>query len=225
MPTHHHVTKLLILEIHIREGHFGCNHTLNAIRERYWILKGRTAVKSALKERRNWRFCKAKPGKQQMGELPAPRVTPSAPFVTCGTDLMGTLFVGIERSSCQCYVCIFSCMPTRAVHFEVVQSLESPAFIQAFRRFCNSRIIRPKVMYSDNGGNFVMVDKELNDGIKIWNSKNFQKAIGQNNIKWRFNPLLASHQGEFCERYFPIVCKILRSIIGEATLEEYDLIT
>ena len=38
-------------------------------------------------------------------------------------------------------------------------------------------------MYSDNRGNFVMVDKELNDGIKIWNSKNFQNAMVQNNIE------------------------------------------
>ena len=225
LPTHHHVTKLLILEIHTREGHLGCNHIINAIRERYWILKGRTAVKSALKECINCRFWKAKPGKQQMGELPVPRVTLSAPFATCGTDLMGPLFVKIGRSSCKRYVCIFSCMATRAVHFEVVQSLESSAFIQAFRRFCNRRITRPKVMYSDNGGNFVMADKELNDGIKIWNSKNFQNAMVQNNIEWRFNPPLASHQGGFYERYFRIVRKVLRSIVGEATLEEKDLLT
>ena len=161
----------------------------------------------------NCRFWKAKPSKQQMGELPVPRVTPSAPFATCGTDLMGPLFVKIERSSCKRYVCIFSCMATRVVHFEVVQSLESSAFIQAFRRFCNRRITRPKVMYSDNGGNFVMADKELNDGIKIWNSKNFQNAMVQNNIEWRFSPPLASHQGGFYERYFRIVRNVLRSIV------------
>ena len=47
----------------------------------------------------------------------------------------------------------------------------------------------------------------------------------QNNIEWRFNPPIASHQREFYERYFRIVRKILRSIIGEETLKEYDLIT
>ena len=70
-----------------------------------------------------------------------------------------------------------------------------------------------------------MADKELNRGIKTRNSKNFQNAMVQNNIEWRFNPPLASHQGRFYERYFRIVCKILRSIVVEATLEEYDLIT
>ena len=68
-------------------------------------------------------------------------------------------------------------------------------------------------MYSDNGGNFVMADKELNDGIKFWNSKNFQNAMVQNNIEWRFNPPLASHQGGFYERYFRIVRNVLRSIV------------
>ena len=68
-----------------------------------------------------------------------------------------------------------------------------------------------------------MINKELNDGIKIWNSKNFQNAMVQSNIEWRLNPPLASHQDGFYERYFRIVCKILRSIVGEATLEEYNL--
>ena len=47
-----------------------------------------------------------------------------------------------------------------------------------------------------------MANKELNDGIKIWNLKKFQNAMEQNNIKWRFNPPLASHQGGFYEWYF-----------------------
>ena len=74
-------------------------------------------------------------------------------------------------------------MATRTVHFKVVQSHESTASIQAFRQFSNRRIARPKVMYRDNGGNFVMINKELNDGIKIWNSKNFQNAMVQSNIE------------------------------------------
>ena len=56
-------------------------------------------------------------------------------------------------------MCIFSCIATRGFHFEVVQFLESSAFIQAFRRLCNRRIARPEIMYSENGRNFVLTNK------------------------------------------------------------------
>ena len=62
-------------------------------------------------------------------------------------------------------------------------------------------------MYSKNEENFVMADKELNNGIKIRNSKYFQSAMVQNNNKWRFNPPLASHQGGFYERIFELLVK------------------
>ena len=72
--------------------------------------------------------------------------------------------------------------------------LESSAYIQPFGRFCNRRITRPKVVCSDDRGNFVMTDKKLNDGIKIWYLKSFQNAMVSNNIEWRFNPPLAPHK-------------------------------
>ena len=86
---------------------------------------------------------------------------------------MGPVLVRIGRSEVKRYVCIFNCLATRALHFEVVQSLEASAFIQAFRRFCNRRNARVHQVYSDNGGNFTLANKELNEGIKIWNSKKF----------------------------------------------------
>ena len=82
-------------------------------------------------------------------------MTKSTPFKAVGTDLMGPLTVRIGRSSVKRYVCIFNCLATRPVHFEVVQALDADAFIQAFRRFCNRRNVRPSDVYSDNGGNFV----------------------------------------------------------------------
>ena len=225
LPDKHHVTNLLILDCHVREGHLGCLHVLNALRQHYWILKGRATVKYALKSCLNCRFWKAKEGSQQMGALPEHRVTPNPPFSTCGTDLMGPIMVRIERSSCKRYVCIFNCLSSRAVHLEVVQSMDTNAFIQAFQRFYNRRGTKPKVMYSDNGGNFLMANKEINKGIRLWNSHHFRSALAKKEIEWRFNPLLASHQGGFYEAFFRIVRKILRSVVGEATLDEFDLLT
>jgi len=138
---------------------------------------------------------------------------------------MGPVLVRIGRSEVKRYVCIFNCLATRAVHFEVVQSLEASAFIQAFRRFCNRRNAHVRHVYSDNGGNSTLANKELNEGITIWNSKKFQDAMLQRNIVWHFSPPMASHQNGVTEWFFRSVRKIFRSLMGECTLNEFDLLT
>ena len=48
LPSHSHFTKLLILQWHSQVLHNGIGETLNAIRETYWIVKGRATVKKVL---------------------------------------------------------------------------------------------------------------------------------------------------------------------------------
>ena len=160
-----------------------------------------------------------------MAPLTEHQVVRSSPFAYCGKDLLGPLCVKIERSSHKHYVCIFKCLSARAVHLEIVQSLETDAFKQAFRRFCNRRVSKSKVLYSDNAGNFVMANKEINEGIKLWNSKQLQYALLKKEIEWQFNPSLASHQRRFYDAFFRLVRRILRSIAGESLLDEFDLLT
>jgi len=160
-----------------------------------------------------------------MAPVPVHRVTPNPPFTACGTDLMGPLYVKIGKSRIKRYVCVFNCLTTRVVHFEIVQSLEASAFIQAFRRFCNRRVARVRHVHSGNGGNFVPANKELNEELRVWNSKKFRDAVLQERIAWRFSPPLASHHNDVTERYFRSVRKILRAISGESTLDEFDLLT
>ena len=225
LPSKHPITKLIILQHHVKKGHMGVSQTLSSINKNYWIPKGKSTVKKVLRSCFNCIFWRAKIGKQQMGELPAHRDTPNPPFSASGTDLMGPLYVRIGRNNVKRWVCIFNCLSTRAVHFEVVQSLDTSAFIQAFRRFCNRRISRVRHIYSDNAGNFTKANRELNQCIELWRSKNFQDAMLKEEISWHFGPPLASHQNGFTEAFFQIVRKIFRSIIGEATLDEFDLMT
>ena len=55
--------------------------------------------------------------------------------------------------------------------------------------------------------------------------RSFSIALAKKEIEWRFKPPLASHQGGLYEAFFRIVRKILRSVVGEATLDEFDLLT
>ena len=186
LPAQHPITALIVMMYHEREGHMGCSQVLTAIYRQYWILNGRSAVNNILKSCVKCRFWKVSPSRQQMGNLPADRVNKSNPFKAVGTDLMGPLTIRCGRNSLKRYVCIFNCLATRAVHFEIVQSLEASAFIQAFRRFCNRRNVNPTDMYSDNGGNFVAAERELKNGLKALKSKPVQEALLRENITWHF---------------------------------------
>ena len=97
-----------------------------------------------------------------MGDLPCYRVEKRQQFEVVGTDLISPIAVSIGHSRVKCYICIFNCLARRAVHLEVVPSLDADGFFQAFQRFCSRRNVSPTDIYSDNGTNFVAAAKGLN---------------------------------------------------------------
>ena len=48
LPSHHHVTKLIILSYHLCNGHSRAFHTLSDTRDRFWIINGNAAVRRVL---------------------------------------------------------------------------------------------------------------------------------------------------------------------------------
>ena len=57
----------------------------------------------------------------------------------------------------QNWCCLFICLTTRAVHIEVVPSLEAETGLTAITRFIARRIL------SDNGSKFLGTAKEMRD--------------------------------------------------------------
>jgi hypothetical protein len=78
---------------------------------------------------------KAKNTHQLMGQLPKNRVQMAGPFLAAGVDIAGP--VNIKRGSVRskllqkCYIAIFVCFSTGAVHIDLVNDLTSQAFIAA----------------------------------------------------------------------------------------------
>lgn len=107
---------------------------------------------------------------------------------------MGPLRLKQGRSHFKRYGVIFTCMASRAINLEVAHSLDADSCISAISRFMCRR--GPVCHFrSDNGTNFTGEEKELKRAIAKINDGSIEKALLHDNIKWSFNPPLASHHG------------------------------
>ena len=113
----HHVVHLIIGFYHHISGHSGTERVLSMIRERFWIFKGRAAVKRALSGCFGCRKRHAPVGEQPMANVPQDRVTSNKPpFSYVGIDCFGPFLVRRERSQARRYGVIFTCLTLRAIH-------------------------------------------------------------------------------------------------------------
>ena len=188
LPSHHHVTELLIQYHHSKVGHLGQENVLSSLRERFWIVKGRSAVRRRLKKCLDCQRKNAPTGEQIMAKLPQDRVTPhEPPFTYVGVDYFGPIEVKQGRNRVKRWGCLFTCLTVRAVHVEVAHSLNTDSMINALRRFINLRGC-PKEIRSDCGSNFTKADKELKDAADEWNQQKISGFCAQRGIEWIFNP-------------------------------------
>ena len=126
--------------------HSGIRDTLVTSRERFWILRGREAVKQIIRKCVICRRYEGTPYRSQpSSDLPSERVSEDPPLTHVGLDFAGPLFIadkniteGTSESS-KVYVCLFTCASTRAVHLELTRGLSVQAFLLAFRRFASRR--------------------------------------------------------------------------------------
>ncbi|XP_070166148.1 uncharacterized protein [Polyergus mexicanus] len=164
-----------------------------------------------------------------MGNLPQPRVKPSAPFSHTGVDYAGPMniipSVGRGQRSKKYYVAVFICLSTKAVHLEYVDDYASNGFLSAFRRFASRRGL-PSDMYSDNGTNFQGADRELNTTFqRLVADPQIQDAIANDNIKWHFIPPSAPHFGGLWEAGVKGLKFHLKRAIGSRTLSQIEFAT
>ena len=137
LPSNHPVVKLLIDDVHCRELHAGVEHTLSVLRQRFWLIKGRSTVRQTVKNCLLCRHYQTKPFWQRMAPLPEDRIIPAPPFANVGLDFAGPLY--LKDSGDKVYICLFTCAVTRAVHLELVCNMTVGRFLLALRRMIASR--------------------------------------------------------------------------------------
>ena len=225
LPRRHHVVDLIVRHFHECSGHLGREYVLSQIRQQFWIIHARSAVRRVLGNCFGCRRRNALPCEQKMADLPRNRVTPDEPpFTYVGIDYFGTFYVKRGRSQVKRYGCIFTCFAIRAIHIEVAHSLDTSSFINALQRFI-SRRGQPKEITSDNGSNFVGGMRELREAIEGWNQTKIQQFLHQRGIQWKFNPPAASHMGGVWERQIRTVRKVLRALMKEQVVDDEGLST
>ncbi|XP_058464968.1 uncharacterized protein LOC131438748 [Malaya genurostris] len=99
LPERHHVTETLIRRLHEEHYHVGQGGLLAIVRERYWPLRAKSAIRRIIS--RCLKCAKHQPiiGTQFMGNLPASRVNPSAVFSKVGIDYAGPFLLKPEMRS------------------------------------------------------------------------------------------------------------------------------
>ena len=202
LPKSHHVTDMIILFFHESVSHQGRVLTHGAIRNAgYHVLHGSRVIKDILSK---CVFCKRLRGKTQnqiMADLPEDRVVErTAAFTTVGLDMAGPFSIHDGRntrrtsSTKKVWILLITCLTSRAIHVEVVSSMDTSSFILALRRFIAIRGTCSKI-YSDCGSNFIGA---INNMIEI---ERVQKYVATNhNIAWVLNPPKGSNYGGVFER-------------------------
>lgn len=217
LPHAHPMVDKIIEEEHKRCGHAGVQFLIAKLRERYWIVKTRKAVKQVIKRCVTCKRFGAPAVSVPIAALPENRVKDAKTFEVSGIDLAGPLHL---KDDSKVWVVIFTCAVYRAVHIESVEKMNTEQFILALSRFIHRRG-RISIIYADNGTNFVKAARLF--GKLDWNK--IQAHMNVHRIQWIFNPPASPWWGGFWERLIRILKDYLRRILGQNKLNKVELDT
>ncbi|UYV65055.1 hypothetical protein LAZ67_3002993 [Cordylochernes scorpioides] len=181
---------------------------------------GKQAPKNGLKTIKSveglWRH-NQKPIQTPGAALPTNRIGLGKPFEVTGVDLLGPLHL---KGGSKVWVALFTCAVYRAIHLEIVRTLEANTFLLALKRFICRRG-PPGKIYSDNGTNF----SKTNELLKRLDWGEIERESSVKRIQWIFIPPSAPWWGGFWERLVRVVKSLLVRMLGFSKLNYVQLET
>ncbi|XP_071477081.1 uncharacterized protein [Diadema antillarum] len=218
LPQKGHVTDLIIRHCHQQTAHQGRGITVNQLRlNGFWVIGCSTVVSRLIRKCVICNKLRGVTQSQKMSDLPKDRVEPAPPFTYSGMDCFGPWVIREGRKELKRYGLLFTCMASRAVHIETLNSLSTDAFINALRRFLSTR--GPvRQLRSDRGTNFIGAEAEF----KRWAQTNHEKVKdflmreGCDFINFNFNVPSASHMGGSWERQIRSIRQALDGLMHQA---------
>jgi hypothetical protein len=205
----HHFTKLLIMQTHVKLHHLGVHIVLTELRQEFWILRARQAIKKVLNNCLPCKIARNRHADVIEAPLPADRVQPKKPFSIIGIDFAGPLHITSGRTTKKAYILLITCSTTRALHLELTTDLSTDRFLMAFQRFVGRRGI-PDTVYSDNAQTFHAANKELQEFGAVLSDSRMHQYLAHHNITWKFIPPRAAWCGAWWERMVGSVKRCVR---------------
>ncbi len=203
IPRESTLARRLIEHCHLQSLHGGVAATMSKVRERFWIPKLRSIVKSVIHK---CNLCKRYRVKSMDPPTTAPlpnfRTEFTEPFTTTGVDFAGPLYYKIEQKQTRkAYVALFTCSTTRAVHLRLCKEMTFTEFKRVMKNFV-ARRGSPKLFARDNAKTFKATKKWLST---LARDEDLFNYLAVNNINWRFNMSRSPWWGEFFERLIGIM--------------------
>ena len=220
----HPLVKLFVAHQHNKHEHQSIDYLRSVIQTEYAILKLKSLLRNIELNCKNCRKRKLKTITPFMSDLPIERLGyRQAPFNNCGVDYFGPFHVTIRRSLEKRWAFLFTCLTTRAIHIEVVPSMDSSSCVMGVERFIARRGTPSKIWF-DNGTNFVDVEKELLLCTRAWNDLAPALHVHKG-IEWKYNPPSSPHHGGSWERLVRSCKRVFYSILTPRKLTDEVLQT
>ncbi|XP_037812325.1 uncharacterized protein LOC119604046 [Lucilia sericata] len=187
------LASLIVRHYHLHHLHAGTRQLQYLLSLKYWIPDVIHLIKRTVYKCTTCMRFRQIPYQQRMGDLPSYRVQPCPTFERVGVDFAGPTLVkswkGRGSKNYKCWIAVFVCLSTKAIHLEAVTELSAAAFMATLRRFV-SRRGKPRHIYTDNGTNFVGCNQELKELFEFLsdNFENINQELSFQEIQWHFTP-------------------------------------
>merc|ERR1712055_61344 len=207
--TDHHLTKLLLWNIHNKENCPGFSYAIHRIKKELYFPKFKVSVRKTLNNCAKCKIFKSRayayPGNPP---LPSYRTEAKTPFEFSGLDYAGPFQIKSHDFGGKIWICLFTCLVTRACHLVIVPDNSTKSFIEAPQDL--STFYRmPRLLFSDNATQFHAADRLLR---QFKANKLVQDTLGAEEMQWHFIPARASHIGGVYERMIGLLKVELRKM-------------
>ena len=219
------MTKLIVKHYHEIGRHItGTNHTLRNLSTKYLIVTAREEICQWENECNECKRRQAKAAHQVMAPLPKTQLRlPLRSFTQISVDFGGPFITmqGRGKRRVKRWLCLFSCLLSRAIHLEMAYGLDTNSFLR-----CLTRMARdwgyPQEIVSDCSTNFIGAVQELQELVNQLDKKEIQERIVDQGIKWKFNPPLAPHFGGAHKIMIKAAKKAIYAILNNADINNEE---
>ena len=190
LPPNSDIGAKLVLGLHKSLGHATLSTVHHVLSRSYHQMHGRRELRKILKSCTTPNCTKVIPLQVPESSLP-PERSEGTPWKNVMLDYAGPFFFLSDKCDCRdqlvckAYAFIATCMYTRSLHVEMIQSASTEHFIFAFGKFI-ARRGTPTVVFSDNGTNFKSADRELRKLFKALDPDKIENRLSARKITWKW---------------------------------------